>query len=313
MVFTFALPDPNTDPIWDPLLEWDPIYHTQDFTSLRDKKAFSLVNRLWREVSIEFIFRYIEISDISALLRLVDTLQQTQGLENRGQWISHLHLKLFVPTCWRSVYVHQVCTLLSLAPNLISFINMPIISVSRNLARLGAPYRIVSNAIVRSLADNCGQHLQSVKFGGDEGLLGDDTDYLLSHCTELQSFSSTTIITPSEWCLQTQSLKLHTLRLHQEQEQPSSIMRWATAVDDFPFLKHLSLTMGRDAEYSFIQEELFRPHGNKLESLFWSSWTSTSQLPRNCVALCPNLRLLAYHRRKNSTHTLSCVRRIRSI
>jgi hypothetical protein len=228
------------------LQEWNSA-PPEDPEVLRTKRNLACVSRAWKDVSNEFLFARMKIPSLDALLRLVSLLQDDSQLASKGRHTSYLHVAVVVPRNCRSVYIDQVCRLLELCPNITTFINAPIIVARKEAVSGGAPFEKVPTRIVHALADCCGQRLKSVTFAGDEGLLGDDVDYLLGHCSTLQSFGSTTIFADEAWRLHSESATIHTLRLHHN--------RTALNPGDFPSLKHLSLTVKSGAAPNILMNK----------------------------------------------------------
>jgi hypothetical protein len=279
IILAFALPESLDDDRRDFIHEWDPTASSQDADLLRDKKSFSLVNRMWRNVSIEFLFRSVEISGIFALLRFVALLEESTEVNAKGRHVNRLHLKFVVPENWHIVYRERICVLLNVCPNLVTFVSMPILVSS---------VRPVPSTIVLALVESCGQSLRNVRFGGDEGISGHDAHHLLSHCPRLESFASITTFISKDWpSLGSRNSTLHTLRLHNDDRRRSDYPpKFSMDVNDFPSLKHLSIDRVGPVDPA---AGLLRIHGRKLESLFWG--ISTDYLKEN-MGHFPNLRLL---------------------
>jgi hypothetical protein len=231
------------------------------------------VSHSWREVATKFLFADIKISSFGALLRLVEILQHNQP-HSKERYTTSIHLNVVIPTHCRDVYVDQVCELLQLCPNLTTFVSVPtlVLLVEDKVCTGRPPFETVPIAIVQALVDNCGERLRSVIFGGDEGLSGDCVDYLLNKCSALESFGSTSIFGTGTWRLRNKNPSLHTLRLHYSRRGPLDVLCSPTDPDDFPSLKHLSITVRRNANHP-SESPFLVAHGLKLETLFWSSYT----------------------------------------
>jgi len=97
--------------------DWDS-WPRQSRQTLDTIKAISLVNRSFRDLASEVIFRQVTIAEIEDLRKVLVFLDP-----EKCRWIKRLTISVFIDSVWRKDHTDRLLTLVERCPNLVAFSN----------------------------------------------------------------------------------------------------------------------------------------------------------------------------------------------